>query len=81
MLTLVRWEKVLFKSTLNIDTSYAYFYAHFGLLHKKSLDGNAKMRINLKNVHKKLICTIEVDKLFIRKEDMCINYNWNTFTK
>ncbi len=25
-----------------------YFYAQFGILHKKKLDGNAKMRINLK---------------------------------
>ncbi len=28
-------------------------YARFGLSHKKTLDGNAKMRINLKNAHKK----------------------------
>ncbi len=33
-----------------------YFYAHFVILHKKILDGNAKMRINSKNVHKN-ICT------------------------
>ncbi len=30
-----------------------YFYAHFGIAHKKTLDGNAKMRINSKNAHKK----------------------------
>ncbi len=28
-----------------------YFYAHFEILHKKLLDGNAKMPINSKNVH------------------------------
>ncbi len=35
------------------------FYAHFGLSHKKTLDGNAKMRINSKNAHKKLMRTFE----------------------
>ncbi len=35
-----------------------YFYAHFGISHKKTT-GNAKMRINSKNAHKKSIHTIE----------------------
>ncbi len=30
-----------------------YFFAHFGILHKKMLDGSAKTRINSKNVQKK----------------------------
>ncbi len=30
--------------------SSTYFYAHFGLLHKKALDGNANMRINSENL-------------------------------
>ncbi len=31
-----------------------YFYARFRISHKKTLDGNGKMRINSKNVHKKV---------------------------
>ncbi len=36
-----------------------YFYAHFRISHKKTLDGNGKMRINSKNAHKKLLRTFE----------------------
>ncbi len=36
-----------------------YFYAHFRISHKKTLDGNGKMRINSKNAHKKLMRTFE----------------------
>ncbi len=36
-----------------------YFYVHFGILHKKKLDGITKMNINSKNAHKKLMCTHE----------------------
>ncbi len=51
----------------NIITScFSYFYAHFRISHKKPLDGNGKMRINSKNVHKKHMRTFELDKLFIR---------------
>ncbi len=32
---------------------FIYFYAHFGIAHKKTLDVNAKMCINSKNAHKK----------------------------
>ncbi len=35
------------------------FYAHFGISHKKTLDGNAKMCINSKNAHKKRMRTFE----------------------
>ncbi len=41
-----------------------YFYAHFGLSHKKTLDGNAKMRINSKNAHKKTYAHIWVGYIF-----------------
>ncbi len=55
----------------NISMSLAmipstYFYPHCEISHKKMLEGNAKMRINSKNVHKKRMHTIELDKLFIR---------------
>ncbi len=30
---------------------------YIGISHKKMLDGNAKMRINSNNVHKKNVCT------------------------
>ncbi len=33
-----------------------YFYAHFGISHKKMLYGNAKMRINSKNEFIKIVC-------------------------
>ncbi len=36
-----------------------YFYAHFRISHKKTLDGNGKMCINSKNAHKKLMRTFE----------------------
>ncbi len=36
-----------------------YFYAHFRISYKKHLDGNDKMRINSKNVHKKIVRTFE----------------------
>ncbi len=49
--------KQVFMNTLAAFPS-TYFYAHFGLSHKKkkTLDGNAKMRRNSKNAHKKNVC-------------------------
>ncbi len=44
---------------------HLFVYAFWNII-KKTLDGNAKMRINKKNVHKKIMHTIEKDKLFIR---------------
>ncbi len=35
-----------------------YFYAHFRISHKKTLDGNGKMRIHSKNAQKKHITHI-----------------------
>ncbi len=41
-----------------------YLYAHFGISHKTMLDGNAKMHINSKNVHKKTYAHIWVGYIF-----------------
>ncbi len=43
------------------------------------LDGNVKMRIKSKNVHKKLICSFEADSVFVQYKVMRINYDGNTF--
>ncbi len=50
------------KNAFNIKCSAfpsTYFYAYFGLSHKKMLNGNAKMRIISKNAHKKHMHTFE----------------------
>ncbi len=45
-----------------------YFYVNFGISHKKMLDGNVKMRINSKHVHKKLMCSFEADSVLSNKK-------------
>ncbi len=42
------------------------FYAHFGLSHKKTLDGNAKMRINSKMRIKNLCAHLSRIHFFIQ---------------
>ncbi len=42
-----------------------YFYVHFGILHKQPLDGNDKMSINSKNVHKKIVRSATKDNFLI----------------
>ncbi len=39
------------------------------------------MHINSRNELKKLLHSIEYDKFFILEEDVCINYDGNTFTE
>ncbi len=48
-----------------------YFYAHFGISHNKTLDGNAKMRINSKNVHKKNVYTQLSRINFLSDKEKC----------
>ncbi len=49
----------LSKSVLVAAFLSTYFYAHFRISHKKTLDGNGKMHINKKNAHKKHMRTFE----------------------
>jgi len=66
---------LLYKFTHFLAFSSTYFYAHFKMLDKKILDGNAKIRINSKNVHKMhQLSWINC----VSSENMQINYDGNT---
>lgn len=54
----IKIHKWLFSST--------YFYAHFGKIALKMVDGNTKMRIYFLKCALKNLCTTEYDKHFIQ---------------
>lgn len=72
--------KTMQKTQYHHNTIHVHFYAHFGIK-KKTLDGNAEIRINSKTSAQKMCAQLRWILFFIRQEDKHINDGGNTFTE